>query len=271
MEATMSENTVPTPIRSAQRVSRGPAASRRQAVDMRRETYARQDLRRASGSTEVNAYIAHEVKQPLAGIAMSAAAGLQWLTRSDPDVPEAVAAFHRIVADVERATAMIARIYALAGNTKPQMSSLDINDVIDDVIALAGNQAFNRPVSLRFERAADLPPVHGDLVQLQQVALNLVVNGMQAMEAVVAPELLIRTRRYDNTMVLVTVEDTGAGTDCEDLERLFSPFYSTKSSGMGMGLALSRLIVEAHDGSIWALRNAGPGMTFGFTVPVSHP
>ncbi|HEY2135330.1 MAG TPA: ATP-binding protein [Xanthobacteraceae bacterium] len=267
----MFENAVQTPIRSAPGLTRGAAASRRQAVEVGRETYGRQDLRRASGVTEVNAFIAHEIKQPLAAIAMSATAGAQWLTRRVPDVAEAVAAFDRIAADVERAGAMIERIYALAGNAKPQMSPLDINAVIDQVIELAGNQSLNRPVSLRFERAAGLPPVHGDVVQLQRVVLNLVVNGVQAMEAVAAPELLIRTRRDGNRMVRVTVQDAGAGTDCEDLKRLFSPFFSTKSSGMGMGLAMSHLIVEAHDGRIWAARNDGPGMTFGFTVPVSHP
>lgn len=237
-----------------------------QTIDRRTKTNVNWDLWRES---RTDAFVAHEVNQPFTAIAIGVGASMRWLKRTDPNVPEAIAVIHGIVADVERAAAIIRRTYGLAGNMNPQMSRLDINDVIDEAIVLAGNQAFNRPVFLRFQGAADLPPVQGDAVLLQQLVLNLAVNGMEAMEAVVAPELMIRTRRYDSQMVLVTVEDAGAGTDCDDLERLFSTFFTTKFSGMGMGLALSRVIVEAHSGRIWAVRNPGPGMTFQFTIPVS--
>jgi signal transduction histidine kinase len=262
----MYDDAIETPIFPAKSQARPVPVNRRQGFDMRRDTYVRRDPR----TNDVNAFIAHEVKQPLAAIAANAATSLRWLTRADPNVPEAIEAVRRIAADVERASAIIQHIYALTANTKPQMSRVDLNGAIDEVIALAGNEAFNRRVSLNFERAADLPAVHGDAVQLQQVILNLVVNAMQAMATIDAPELVIRTVRSDPYTVLVEVKDAGAGTDCEDLERLFSPFYSTKSSGMGMGLALSRLIVEAHQGRIWAARNTDAGLTFQFTVPVSR-
>jgi C4-dicarboxylate-specific signal transduction histidine kinase len=218
---------------------------------------------------EMNASIAHEVNQPLAAIAANAAASLHWLTGANPEVREATRVIRKIVKEVERASGMIQRICALARNSQPEMSKLDINHVVDEVIALIKQEAYSRRVSLRLDRARQLPPVHGDLIQLQQVIMNLVVNAIHAMASVTdrSRKLVIRTRQYDAHTVSVAVQDAGVGTDCADLDQLFSAFYSTKSNGMGLGLAISRSIIEAHHGRIWALRNNGPGMTFQFTVP----
>jgi C4-dicarboxylate-specific signal transduction histidine kinase len=224
---------------------------------------------RVATLAEMSASIAHEVNQPLAAIAANAEASLRWLTRANPDVQEAIAAVRAIVGQVERASGVIQRICALATNRTPEMSRLDINNVIDEVVAVIKQQARSRGVSLQLDRAPRLPPVHGDFIQLRQVIMNLVVNGIQAMESLTdrPRELMIRTRQYDGHTVLVEVQDAGVGTESEDLGQLFSAFYSTKSNGMGMGLAISRSIIEAHHGRLWAIRNSGPGLTFQFTVP----
>jgi C4-dicarboxylate-specific signal transduction histidine kinase len=222
---------------------------------------------------EMSASIVHEVNQPLAAIAVNAAASLRWLTRANPDVREAIRVIEKILGNVERASAVIQRIRALARNSKPDMSKLDIDSVIDEVITLIKHEASSRRVSLRVDREPGLSPVHGDMIQLQQVIMNLVVNGIQAMASLRdrSRKLVIRTRRYDSHSVSVAVEDVGVGTDAEDLDQLFRALYTTKSNGMGMGLAISRSIIEAHGGRIWAARNSGPGMTFQFTVPVHQP
>ena len=208
----------------------------------------------------MSASIVHEVNQPLAAIAANAAASLGWLTRANPDVGEAIGAIRTILEDAKRASETIERIRALSRNGKPEMSKLDINSVIDEVVMLTKQEAGVRSVSLRFDRAPRLPPVSGDMVQLQQVIMNLVVNGIHAMASPTdrSRELVLRTRSYDSRTVLVAVQDAGVGTDAEDLDLLF----------MGMGLAISRSIIEAHRGRIWAIRNSGPGMTFQFTLPI---
>jgi signal transduction histidine kinase len=153
------------------------------------------------------------------------------------------------------------------------MSKLDINDVIDEVVTLIKQEACSRHVSLRVDRTRRLPPVHGDIIQLQQVIMNLVVNGIQAMASVRdrPRELVIWTRQHGSRTMLVAVRDVGIGTDSDDLDQLFRAFHTTKANGMGVGLAISRSIIEAHGGRIWAVRNSGPGMTFQFTVPIHQP
>jgi C4-dicarboxylate-specific signal transduction histidine kinase len=221
---------------------------------------------------ELNASIAHEVNQPLAAIAVNASTSLRWLVRPNPDLGKAIAALRMIVEEVHRASAMVQRIRTLATDSEPQMSKLDVNDVVDGAVALLEQEGCSRGVSIRVDRAA-LPAVHGDLIQLQQVIMNLVVNAIQATAAPAdrACELVIRTRQYDAHSVMIAVEDAGIGTDAEDLEELFRPFHSTKPNGMGIGLAISRAIIEAHHGRIWAMRNHRAGMTFQFTVPTYRP
>lgn len=222
---------------------------------------------------EMSASIVHEVNQPLAAIAANAAASLRWLTLASPNLHEAIAAMRRIIGEVERASEMIERIRSFVRNGKPDMSSLDINAVIDSVIALVEPGASRRHVSLLFDCTPQLAAVYGDRVQVEQVIVSLMVNGIEAMASLTdrSRELVIRTRQHDAHTVLVAVQDVGIGTDSEDLDQLFGAFYSTKSNGMGMGLTISRSIIEAHQGQIWAIRNSGPGMTFQFTLPTRPP
>jgi signal transduction histidine kinase len=147
---------------------------------------------------------------------------------------------------------------------------LSINEVIDDAIALVKRETVSQRVAVQLRLAPRLPSVRGDRIQLQQVIVNLVINAVQAMATVVdrARVVTIGTKRQDSDQVLVTVEDVGIGLEPESLDRLFSPFYTTKPGGMGIGLSICRSIVEAHEGKVWASRNSGPGMTFQFTIPV---
>jgi PAS domain S-box-containing protein len=222
---------------------------------------------------EMSASIAHEVNQPLAAIVANAGAGARWLTREAPDIGEALGTIRQIIGEAERAGSVIQRIRALAKKADPEMSRLDINRLIDDVLMLVRREALSHRVSLRLDRAFGLPPVYGDRIQLQQVIINLVINGIQAMATVAdrPRALVIRTQRHDAGTVRVAVRDAGVGVACEDLDRLFGAFYTTKSDGMGMGLSISRSIIEAHGGRIWATRNDGPGMTFQFTVMTEPP
>lgn len=152
------------------------------------------------------------------------------------------------------------------------MSQVDVNGLIEDVLVLIGREAARQRVEVRPQLASELPPALGDRVQLQQVLINLVMNGIQAMAPATdrARVIVIRTERHDAGQILVAVEDTGIGIEGENLDRLFGAFYTTKPDGMGMGLSISRSIVEAHGGSIWATRNSGPGVTFQFTLSQYH-
>jgi len=152
--------------------------------------------------------------------------------------------------------------------TDAEKARLDINQTIREVIKLTRNEAARKGVALRMDLAADLPPVLGDRVQLQQVILNLVMNGVEAMASASGGprELLIRSRPYESDKALVAVQDSGVGLDGQDLEKIFDAFYTTKPRGMGMGLAISRSIVEDHGGRLWAAPNDGPGATFQFTL-----
>jgi C4-dicarboxylate-specific signal transduction histidine kinase len=217
---------------------------------------------------EMTASIAHEVNQPLAGIVTNGEAGLRWLTREVPQVEEARQAIERIIRDADRASGVVRRIRALAKKAAPEMTRLDINDVIHDAMQLVQREVLNHRVALRLELASGLPAVVGDRVQLQQVIINLVMNGIEAMADVPEQQrwLVVRSQVQDSR-VLVAVQDAGTGIDPENANRLFSAFYTTKSNGMGMGLSISRSIVETHRGRIWATSNDGPGATIQFTVP----
>jgi C4-dicarboxylate-specific signal transduction histidine kinase len=152
--------------------------------------------------------------------------------------------------------------------TETQKAQLDINDTIRDIVALAQSEVSRNRVTLRLELAADLPPVWGDRVQLQQVILNLLMNGLEALAAVNdrPRELRIQSRSHESDKVLIAVQDSGIGLDRENLEKIFDAFYTTKSQGMGMGLVISRSIVEDHGGRLWAAPNESPGVTFQFTL-----
>lgn len=217
---------------------------------------------------EMSASIAHEVNQPLAAIVVNAEVSMRWLTREPPNMAEGLNALKRIIGDAERASRVVRRIRDLAKKADLEMTELDINDVIDEAVALVLREASSHRVALRLELGSELPLVRGDRTQLQQVIINLVINGVQAMAAVTdrPRELLLCTQRYEADKVLVAVRDVGVGIEPEHMGRLFNAFYTTKPKGLGMGLSICRSIIEAHGGRIWPTCNDGPGMTFQFTI-----
>ena len=222
---------------------------------------------------EMAASIAHEVNQPLAGIVTNANASLRWLAGDSPNLVEAREAIRRIIRDGDRAGDVTKRIRALFTKTRAAKERLDINEAIGEVVVLAGSEIRRNRVKLQMELAADLPPVMGDRVQIQQVVLNLILNGIESMGTIQdrPRELVIRTQRGEgDDEVCVAVQDSGIGLDSKSRERVFDAFHSTKPDGLGLGLSISRSIVEGHGGRLWAVSNEGPGATFQFTLFKCH-
>jgi C4-dicarboxylate-specific signal transduction histidine kinase len=216
---------------------------------------------------EMSASIAHEVNQPLAAIVTNAEAGLRWLGRDVPDLKEARTAVGNVVKDAHRAGEVIHRIRNFSKKADPQMTRLDINDVVEEAVTLVQHEALRHGMAVRFDLASGLPPVRGDRIQLQQVIVNLAVNGMEAMATVDRERMLIvRTQRHQSKGVLVAIEDAGVGIEPENVNRVFNAFHTTKPAGLGMGLSICRSIIEAHGGQLWASPNTGPGMTFQFMI-----
>jgi C4-dicarboxylate-specific signal transduction histidine kinase len=217
---------------------------------------------------ELTASIAHEVNQPLAGIITNGEACLRWLSNELPNLEEARSAVARMIRDGNRASEVIRRLRALTKKTDPQKMPLDINDVIKDVAALVQREVLNHRVRLRLDLDPKLTTVFGDRVQLQQVIINMIMNGIEAMGTVTdrPRELLIRSRRHEPDQALIAVQDSGTGIDPNNMDRLFNAFFTTKPNGMGMGLSICRSIIEALGGEMWASPNDGPGATFSFTV-----
>jgi PAS domain S-box-containing protein len=217
---------------------------------------------------ELAASIAHELNQPLTGMVTNANAGLRWLAGDAPNLAEAREAIHRIIRDGNRAGKVILRMRALFKKARMAKERLDLNQAIEEVVILTQSEVRRNKVALRMELAADLPAVTGDRVQLQQVVMNLILNAVEAMGAVEDRdrELVIRTQRGESGEVRVAVRDSGIGVDPLSTERIFDAFHTTKPDGLGMGLAISRSIVEWHGGRLWAESNDGPGATFQFTL-----
>jgi PAS domain S-box-containing protein len=219
---------------------------------------------------QLTASIAHEVNQPITATVSNAEAALLWLNHRPPDLDEVSQALARIVDDGHRAGEVINRIRALIKNEQPLKDRLNINEVIREVIELARGEIVKNDVSVRTDLADGLPLIHGDRVQLQQVLLNLIINAVEAMNDVSKDtrELLITSTEAEAGYVLVGVRDSGPGLDLKRVDHLFEAFYTTKPSGMGMGLAISRSIIDAHRGRLWAGTNELRGAVFQFTLPV---
>jgi C4-dicarboxylate-specific signal transduction histidine kinase len=216
---------------------------------------------------QLSASIAHEVNQPITGAITFADAALRWLRAQPPNLEEVDRALGLILKSNIRAGEVIHRLRDLAKKVPPRMDRLDINEVILDVIALSRREIEKSSVLIETELAEALPAIQGDRVQLTQVTLNLVINAIDAMSEAKEPGRLTISTQWSGTDALVTVRDTGPGLQTEAAEKLFKPFYTTKTSGMGMGLSISRSIIEAHRGRLWASANVPQGAVFQFTVP----
>jgi PAS domain S-box-containing protein len=215
------------------------------------------------------ASIAHEVNQPVGAITASAAACTRWLAAQPPEMAKALSALQRIVADGRRAGQVVDRIRSLVNRQAPRRTRVDVNEAILEVIALTRDEVRRSQIALDAALATGLPPIEGDRVQLQQVVLNLLVNAIEAMKGGPAGprKLAIRTAPGDAGGVTVEVRDSGPGIDADRVERLFDAFYSTKEDGIGMGLSISRSIVEAHGGELCVVPNVPHGATFRFSLP----
>jgi C4-dicarboxylate-specific signal transduction histidine kinase len=218
---------------------------------------------------ELTASIAHEVNQPLAAVVANAEACLRWLDREIPDLAAARRSAEWVINDGIRASEVIRRVRMLAKKTDLERMPLDVNDVVTEAVALVQRELISHRVSLRTELVPAGAKILGDRVQLQQVILNLLMNGIEAMEPVIdrPRELIIRSGRDGPDQVLLSVTDCGTGISADGAERLFKAFFTTKSSGMGMGLSICRSIVEAHGGRLSASNNEAPGATFQFVLP----
>jgi PAS domain S-box-containing protein len=232
---------------------------------------AKADLVRVNRVTtmgELTASLAHEIKQPIAAAVTDAKTCLRWLRRDEPDVAEASEAALRMVTDVTRATDIISRLGLQFQKGTSKQELVDVNEVIREMIALLESEATRYNILVRTELAADLPHVMGDRVQLQQVLMNLMINSIDATKSVDGTrELAIKSQRADNEQLQVSVSDTGIGLPPQQADQIFNAFFTTKPHGTGMGLRISRSIIESHGGRLWASANDGRGATFYFTLP----
>jgi signal transduction histidine kinase len=223
---------------------------------------------RASSMGELTASLAHEIKQPIAAAVMDARTCLRWLRRDVPDVAEASEAALRIARDVTRATDIISRLQSQFQKGNSNRELVDVNDVIRDIFSLLESEATRYNILVRTDLAADLPQVMSDRVQLQQVLMNLMINSIDATKNVDGTrELVIKSQRAENEQLQVSVSDTGIGLPPQEEDQIFNAFYTTKPHGTGMGLRISRSIIESHGGRLWATGASGRGATFQFTLP----
>jgi PAS domain S-box-containing protein len=243
---------------------------RRADEERKRLRQAQADLaymNRVTAMGELTASLAHEIKQPISAAVTDADACLRWLARDQPDVAKAREAVSRIIKDVTRASDIIGRIGLLFKKGTPQRELLDVNDVIQEMIALLRGEASRYSIAIHGELANDLPKTMADRVQLQQVLMNLMLNGIEAMKDLSpSGELTVRSRPEDGQL-LISVCDTGEGLPQEQADQIFNAFFTTKPQGTGMGLTISRSIVESHGGRLWATAHSGRGATFQFTLP----
>jgi C4-dicarboxylate-specific signal transduction histidine kinase len=244
---------------------------RKRAEDALRQAQA--ELARVARVTtigELGASVAHEINQPLASIVNSGNACRRWL-ENGPNLGRARESLNNILSDANRASDVIKRIRALTKGKAPEHLELDINDVVEEVLTFARGELQAKSILIRKDLRADIPSTMGDRVQLQQVILNLVMNGTDAMAAITDRRrvLSVKSDLDENGNLLVTVQDSGSGLPSQDVERIFDAFFTTKPEGMGMGLAISTSIVEAHNGRLWAAPQHPHGTAFHFTLPAA--
>ncbi|WP_375308535.1 PAS domain S-box protein [Bradyrhizobium sp. A11] len=254
-----------TDVTAAIRADQAEAALRKAQAELAHVT-------RVTTLGELTASIAHEINQPLAAVIANADACLGWLQRSPPDLKAARRSVEWIIEDGTRASDVIRRVRALAKRTEVEMAPLDVNGVVREAVALVQREMASHAVSIRMELSSALPKIVGDRIQLQQVLINLIMNGIEAMEGVNdrPRELAIRSAASGDGAMLLSVSDCGVGVCEQSIDRLFTPFFTTKSSGMGMGLSICRSIIEAHGGRLSAAPNQGRGATFQITLPLDR-
>ena len=225
-------------------------------------------INRVSTMGELTAALGHEVKQPIAAAVTNAKTCLRWLNRDQPDLMEARDAASRLVKDVTRASDIISRIGSLFQKGVPRREMVNVNELIREMIVLLSSEASRHSIPIDGELAGDLPEIMADRVQLQQVLMNLMLNGIETMTNLSTPgKLTISSQREGNGQLLISVADVGTGIKPEHAQQIFHAFFTSKPQGTGMGLAISRSIIEAHGGRLWATPNSGPGTTFHFTLP----
>ena len=225
-------------------------------------------INRVSMMGELAASISHELKQPITGAITSANAALRWLKRDQPDVERACETTTRIIKDGTRAAEIIDRLRSLYAKSPPLQELVDVNGIPREMVVLLRDEANRYGVSIRTDLAADLPKITADRVQLQQVFMNLMVNAIDAMNET-GGELTLRSELDRDGRMMISVSDTGVGLPAEKADQIFNAFFTTKPHGSGMGLAISRSIIESHGGRLWATANDGRGATFHFTLPIT--
>ena len=250
-------------------VKRRAEQSRTRAEEALRQ--ANSDLARVSRVTtmgELTASLAHEVNQPIAAAVTDANTCLRWLTRETPDVEEAREAVSRTIKDVTRAAEIISRVRQIFTRGASEQELVDVNQIIREMVVLLRGETTRYSIVVRTDLMADLPHVVGDRLQLQQVLMNLIINSVDAMRDTDGTrELLIRSQQAEEGQLMVSVSDTGVGLPSEQAEQIFNAFFTTKAQGTGMGLRISRSIVESHGGRLWAATNTSRGATFHLTLP----
>jgi signal transduction histidine kinase len=223
-------------------------------------------INRVSMMGELTASLAHEIRQPIAAAIIDANACMRWLRRDPPDLMEACGAASRMVAAATRAAGIIDRVRSLYGRGAPEREVVDLNEILREMTVLLGDTADRHAISIRTELDLGLPRTTADRVQLQQVLMNLMLNGIEAMRQT-GGELTIASKRAEHGQLVISVSDSGIGLPVDEAERIFDAFFTTKPQGTGMGLSISRRIIESHGGRLSASPNAGQGAIFHFTLP----
>jgi C4-dicarboxylate-specific signal transduction histidine kinase len=224
---------------------------------------------RVTTAGELSASIAHEINQPLSVIVTRASAALRWLRAEKPNLEKAVASLEGILAGGLRAGEIVASVRAMFKKDAPQKASTDINEIIRTVLSIVRVELQRKNIDLQTQLDAHLPPVEGDKVQLQQVVLNLVMNGIEAMDSVRPRVLKVQTDQTKSGMVRVLIEDTGTGVDPSNLDQIFKPLFTTKANGMGIGLSICHSIIKSHNGRIWVSDGTSGGSIFQFELPAN--